>query len=158
MSGKPGNRLPAHRLIAAPAPGAPVPGERRALPWPRAPKTARAGGVRKQRGSLSSRGAGFPRRGRGPLSLEAALDLRLRNSLPNNSVSARIRLIIWRRATPEGDSPRLRTHHPRFPQRNARPGGLRRTPSNRPEALLTRKKAAGGCFRRVPSPGLCHSR
>lgn len=76
----------------------------------------------------------------------------------SGSASARIRLTIRRRATPEGDSPRLRTHHPRFPQRNARPGGLRRMPSNRPEAPLTRKKAVGGCFRRVPSPGLSHSR
>ena len=84
MSGKPGNRLPAHQLIAAPSPGAPVLGERRTLLCGGAqdPKGWRGLWVREQRGSLSSRGARCPRRGRGPPSLEAALDLRLRNPNP----------------------------------------------------------------------------
>ena len=84
MSGKPGNQLPAHQLIAAPSPGAPVLGERRTLLWGGCPRPQGLEGlrVREQRGSLSSRGTRCPRRGRGPPSLEAPLDLRLWNPNP----------------------------------------------------------------------------
>lgn len=89
MSGKPGNRLPAHSLSLTPIPRAPVPAQRKAL-LPAEGASRPQGlegspGARAEGAALAAGAPGSPRRGRGPPSLEAPLDRRLRNSLPNRA-------------------------------------------------------------------------
>ncbi|XDB63397.1 hypothetical protein AB1E18_016727 [Capra hircus] len=110
------------------------------------PKGWRGLRVQEQRGSLSSRGARFPRRGRGPPSLEAPLDLRLRNSLPNRA-----------QRQPESGSRSGGGRHQRATVPGcglttlASPSGMPRLAGSGgcpPTVLnpLMRKEAAGGCF------------